>query len=322
MDTELLVEVWRANRIESEHHGMLAVVQNGRLVYSKGDVAAPIFARSSVKPFQAWTSLSTGAADRFKFAPHEIAIMCASHEGNREQVAAARSILAKIKLGEKYLLCGAHMPSDKTSIADIIGSGRPPTALYNNCSGKHSGMLAACKAAGWPVKDYVNPGHPLQKRNLETMARFTGVPEKKITVGIDGCSAPTFAVPLDRLAVAFEAFFSPRADENGRRIREAMLAYPHLIGNTCTKLMQAGQGQIVCKIGAEGVYGVALPEAGAGIAIKTADGSFRPLVPLIWAVCKKLGLLRGKAKGAIAELADGVQKNWAGRITGKLVPKV
>lgn len=321
MNGEVLCEVWRGRQVESVHLGIVAVVQNGRLVYSRGDVATPVFVRSSLKPFQAWTSLSTGAAEKFKLAPPEIALMCASHDGGPDPVRAAQSILSKIKLSEKFLLCGAHAPSNKESSTALLRSRRAPTSIYNNCSGKHAGMLAACKAAGWPVKDYVRPEHPLQKRNLETVARFTGVSERKIAIGIDGCSAPTFAIPLERFAIAWEAFFSPRANDAGRAIREAMLAHPNLIGNTCAKLIEAGHGQIVCKIGAEGVYGVALPEAGAGIAVKMLDGSSRPLVPLLVAVCKRLGLLRGKAKEAVAALADGVQRNWAGLVTGKLVPK-
>jgi L-asparaginase II len=322
MQGEVLCEVWRGKQVESIHYGMIAVVQNGRLVYSKGDIQSPVYVRSALKPLQAWTALSTGMAEKFGFGPAEIAITCASHEASREQVAAVQSILSKIKLNEKHLLCGAHMPSDKEAAAQLIRAGQKPTALHNNCSGKHAGMLAACKAAGWPTKDYINPAHPLQQRNLQTVARFTGLSERSIPVGIDGCSAPTFAVPLERFAIAWEAFFSPRADERGRAILQAMLSHPPLIGYTCTKLIQAGQGQIVCKIGAEGVYGVAFPEAGAGMAIKNLDGSFRPLVPTIHAVAKHLNLLRGKAKEAVAALADGVQKNWAGRVTGKLVPKV
>jgi L-asparaginase II len=322
MNAEVLCEVYRGGRIESVHHGLLAVVQHGRLVLSKGDVSTPVFARSSVKAFQAYTVLSTGAHEKFGLGSSEIAIMCASHEASASQIGAARSILAKAKIPESNLLCGAHMPQDKETAAELIRAGRRPTAIHNNCSGKHAGMLAACKAAGWPLKGYTDPDHPLQKVNRSTLARFTGVPEKKMAVGVDGCSAPTFALPLERIAIGFEAFFSNRADDRARLVRQAMLSHPSHIGNTCSRLIEAGRGQILCKIGAEGVYGVAFPDADAGLAVKNLDGSFRPLVPVIDAVCKRLKLLRGRAKAAVSELANGVLKNWAGLVTGKLVARV
>jgi L-asparaginase II len=322
MNGEVLCEVYRGNQIESVHLGLVAVVQNGKLVYSKGDPSTTVYLRSAMKPLQAYTVLATGAHDTFNLAPAEIAIMCASHEASAEQVAAAQGILAKAKIKEDALLCGAHTPQNKETAAALIKGGKKPSAIHNNCSGKHAGMLAACKAAGWPTAKYTAPDHPLQRRNAETLARFTGISEKRLKVGIDGCSAPTFALPLERIAIAFESFFSNRADDRGRLIKTAMASHPHLIGQSCSKLIEAGRGQIFCKIGAEGVYGVAIPDSDVGIAIKNLDGSFRPLVPLIHALCKRLKLVKGKTLDALSNLADGVQRNWAGLVTGKLVPKL
>jgi L-asparaginase II len=322
MRGEPICEVRRGPRVESVHWGILAVVRNGRTVYSRGDPAEPVFVRSSIKPLQAWAALSTGAAEEFGLTPPEIAVMCGSHDGDADQVAAVRSILSKASLSEKNLLCGAHPPASREAADALVRSGRRFSAVHNNCSGKHAGMLAACRAAGWRVRNYVDPGHPLQRRIRQAISRFTGVAENRMAVAVDGCSAPTYALPLERLAVAFEAFFSPRADDRARRIQRAMQDHPSVVGRPCSRLIEAGRGQIFCKIGAEGVYGVALPEAGAAIAIKCLDGSFRPLLPVIHALCARMGLLRGRARRSVAELADGELLNWAGRPVGRLVPKV
>lgn len=322
MQGELLCEIYRGAHVESVHYGLVVVVQNGKTILALGDPATPFFCRSAIKPLQAYTALTTGAHKQFDLTLPEIAILCASHEAGPEQLAAVQSILAKARIKEEALLCGAHTPQNKETAAALIRTGKKPSALHNNCSGKHAGMLAACKAAGWPAANYIAPDHPLQKRNAETLARFTGFSERRMKVAVDGCSAPTFALPLERLAIAFESFFSSRADDLGRTIKDAMRENPAMIGQTCTKLIQAGQGQIYAKIGAEGVYGVALPDADVGIAVKNLDGSFRPLVPVIHAICKRLKLLKGKTLDALAEIADGAQRNWAGLLTGKLVPKI
>ena len=286
MESAILAQVIRGATVESIHRGHLIVVDgDGETLYSLGNPETVTFWRSSAKAFQAIPFLISGAADAFGYTEKEIALACGSHSGERMHTEAAAEMLAKIGLNESDLRCGAHLPFDEKRAEEMLKSGEKPTQLHNNCSGKHAAMLAYCKFHNADITTYEQLEHPLQKAILETIARFTDVPAAAIKIGVDGCAAPNFAVPVSAMAKAFARLIAPpNFDEAAktacRRIVAAMLEYPEMIGGTRrldTMLMREGAGRLISKIGAEGVYSAAvLPcekyPQGLGIALKIEDG--------------------------------------------------
>lgn len=313
---EILVEYTRAGRVESVHRLSMAVVEGRRTILARGDVARPVFMRSCAKPFQSFSVVETGAADAFGFAPPELAIMSGSHGGEPEQVAAVQSILGKAGLGPEALRCGTHPPSSSKALQALYRAGLEPNVLHNNCSGKHSGMVSATKHLGAALESYLDPSHPLQKRNLATVSAFSQVPKGRIRVGRDGCSAPTFALPLRAMARAIATF----AAENGpaKRIREAMMAHPSMVGRPCVTVMSAAPGRIVAKGGAEGVYLCGLAGRPVGLAAKVEDGNLRGIVHALAAVLAKLRLLSKEDLASLRKAADPVLRNHAGLDVGEV----
>ncbi|HET6846944.1 MAG TPA: asparaginase [Anaerolineales bacterium] len=281
-------ELTRGNIVESIHYGAIAVVDaQGRLLYSYGDPHRVAFLRSSAKPFQALPFFERGGHEALGLSGKEQALICASHEGSDEHVRAAASIQAKAKLKESDLQCGVHMPGDVTAYRALIAADEAPTANRNNCSGKHSGMLALAKLRGLPLNTYLELSHPIQQDILTALGEMSGYPREKVEVGIDGCSAPNFGVPLYNAALAFARLCDPRdlperRQQACRSITEAMTQHPEMIsgpGEFDCELMRALRGRAVCKRGAEGFQalgimpGVIAPEApGVGIAFKVSDG--------------------------------------------------
>ncbi len=287
MESEILAQVVRGETVESIHRGHLIVVDgDGETLYSFGSPATVTFWRSSAKAFQAIPFLTGGAADRFGYNSKELALACGSHSGERMHTNAAAEMLAKINLSEPDLRCGAHPPFDEKRAAEMIRDGEKPTQLHNNCSGKHAAMLAFCRHANHDIETYEQLEHPLQIAILETVEKFTDVPASAVKIGIDGCAAPNFAVPVSAMAKAFGRLVNPpkafdeRTRSACRRIVAAMLEFPEMIGGTKrldTMLMRAGRGALISKIGAEGVYSAGvLPSEkypkGLGIALKIEDG--------------------------------------------------
>ena len=287
MESEILAQVIRGETVESIHRGHLIVVDGGgETLYSLGNPETVTFWRSSAKAFQAIPFLTGGAADAFGYTESEIALACGSHSGELMHTETAAGMLAKIGLNESDLRCGAHLPFDEKRAAEMLKSGEEPTQLHNNCSGKHAAMLAFCKYANADLATYEQLEHPLQKAILECIAEFTDVPAAAIKIGIDGCAAPNFAVPVSAMAKAFARLIAPPSnfDEATKiacqRIVAAMLEHPEMIGGTDrldTMLMRQGCGALISKIGAEGVYSAAvLPcekyPKGLGIALKIEDG--------------------------------------------------
>jgi L-asparaginase II len=295
------VEYTRGGRLESVHLVFAAVVDGSKTLLSRGELSRPVFMRSCAKPFQSWTVVESGAVEQFGLVPAELAIMSGSHGGEPEQVRAAQSILRKAGLTPAALKCGIHPPTSPKALKALYRARREPDVLHNNCSGKHSGMVCATKHLGARLETYLDPSHPLQKRNLATIARFSGVPAAKIGLGTDGCSAPTFALPLRAMAQAMARFVEEEG--SARRVREAMMAHPSMVGRPCVNLMSAAPGRLLAKGGAEGVYLLGLPGKGIGVAIKVEDGSARPWMPVLAAILPKLGL---------GKLADLAIRNHAG----------
>lgn len=313
---DLRCEYHRNGEVESVHRVSLIALEAGRPALVRGRIDDRVFMRSCAKPFQGLTVVESGAADAYGFAADEIAVICGSHPAEPEHVRAVSSILRKSKLGVKNLQCGAHPPSGSRGLRDLIRSGKEPTAIHNNCSGKHSGMVAATKFMRAPLDSYLKPGHPLQKANLRNVARFAEVKPASIELGIDGCSAPTFGIPLRAMARAIAAFSS--APGTPRRVRDAMMAHPAMVGRPCVHVMSAAPGRLVAKGGAEGVYLCGFPGKDAGIALKVEDGNARAWIHVLHAVIRKLGWLEKNDLARLAKTADPVLKNHAGRSVGSI----
>jgi L-asparaginase II len=285
-----LVEVHRGGRVECIHFGHIAVCDTaGRVVQSHGDPNLPTYFRSSAKPLQALSVLELGAADRFGFDEAELALICASHGAQAVHVATARSILSKSGLTADLLQCGPHDPLHEPSAAELHSSGQRPDRIHNNCSGKHAGMLAACRVAGWPLATYLQPDHPLQQKNAGMVASFAGLSPGELPVAIDGCGVPTFYTPLAGMATAFARLANPGTRPDGSeahasRVVEAMCNHPVQVaheGQFDTLLLQHLGKHLVCKRGAEGLLCIGLRARGLGIAIKISDGSARPMPAVV-----------------------------------------
>ncbi len=283
-----LLELTRGKIVESIHFGAIAVVDSrGKLLYSYGDPQTVAFLRSSAKPFQALPFFERGGPEKFGLTQKEQALICSSHEGSDEHVRTAESIQAKAGIHESDLKCGVHMPGDTAAYKALIARGEAPTPNRNNCSGKHSGMLAHAKMRGLPLDTYLDTNHPIQQDILSRFAEMCRYPREQVEIGIDGCSAPNFAVPLYNTALGFARLCDPHELEAVtaracRAITSAMTAYPEMVSGRnefdC-RLMEVGKGQIVCKRGAEGFQVIGLmPGAlgadspGVGITFKVSDG--------------------------------------------------
>lgn len=325
-----LTAVIRGSAVESVHYGSVAVVDaNGRLLYAAGDPQTLTFTRSALKPLQALPFVRDGGPARYGYSPAQIALLCASHSGEPRQVAAVSDMLARAGNGADDLGCGVHAPG----YFDVRREMPPPppySPLAHNCSGKHAGMLACCAMHGWRKSDYLAAEHPLQQEIRTAVAAFAGVPATSLVAGIDGCSAPNYALPLASLARAFARLAAAADDEAGygkasRTLRNAMIAHPEMVsgeGRSDLKLARAGRGDWVPKIGAEGVQAIGVASAGVGIAIKVADGNKRGLHPATVAVLDQLGLLDAAGREALAPLRGPVLHNYRGMPVGRLESRV
>jgi len=278
-----LVEVRRGEIVESIHFGAVAVVDaGGRRVAAAGEPESPVVLRSTAKPAQVLPLLDSGGAERFRFSDREIAVMVGSHGGETFHVSAVRSILEKIGLDEGALQCGAHAPYHRPSARALRQGGQAPTALHNNCSGKHAGMLALAVHLGAPVDGYLDPRHPVQERIRARIESLAGLASGSSPVLVDGCSAPTFAVPLPSLALLYARLVAAAgpaadADPSARRAVAAMRRHPKMIAGTnrlCSALIRTRRSGLIAKIGAEGMYALAWERGGTGygLALKISDG--------------------------------------------------
>ena len=283
-----LFELTRGQIVESIHYGAIAVVgANGKLLASYGDPQAVAFLRSSAKPFQVLPFVERGGVEHFGLTPRELALACASHEGSAMHLEAVSTMQKKIGIDESDLQCGVHMPSDAEMFRLLVQSGDLLTPNINNCSGKHTAMLAHAKMRDLPLDTYLDVKHPIQQDILTTFAEMCGIEHGKVELGVDGCSAPNFAVPLYNAALGFARLCDPRNLDEARaaacrKITSAMTTYPEMVsgfGEFDCELMKVGDGNIVTKRGAEGFQILGLlpgvldaDSPGVGIAIKVSDG--------------------------------------------------
>jgi L-asparaginase II len=292
---DLDVVVTRGALIESRHRVHAAVVDaRGALRARAGNVELSTCWRSGAKPLQAMPFLASGHFDALGWGERELAMACASHGGEPEHVALARSMLERIGLEEGDLACGAHEPLSRRGARILQQAGERPGRLHNNCSGKHAAMLALAVRSQWPVLAYERAGHPVQDGVAETVSAWTDVPREALGTAVDGCGAVTFGLPLAAMARAF-ARLAARAldgDELPLRIVRAMTAHPELVGGTDrfdTILMQETNGRVLSKVGAEGVHSVALLDDGLGIALKVEDGAARAQHAAVLRLLQHLG---------------------------------
>jgi len=322
---EVLVETTRGGIVESMHHGALVAVDaDGHDLWSIGDRRLVSFPRSSLKPFQLLALVARRGVERFGLTSRELAIATASHSGEEIHSEAVCSLLAKIGVSPDALACGSHPPMDDASAARLEQRGERPSAVHNNCSGKHAGMLALARLLDAPLENYIDPNHPAQVVIRETLVDVLRLEAGELPVGIDGCSAPAYAVPLDKLARGFALLAAPEWapqpwQEGLTSIGDAMRAHPELVGGTTervdTDLMRATRGGLVAKGGAEGYFGIG-HTSGLGVAFKILDGdaAHRARSAVAVAAARRMRWLE---PGALADYGPRLSiTNWAGRDTG------
>jgi L-asparaginase II len=341
-----ILELTRGQVVESTHFGSIAVVDStGKILHSWGDPQTVAFLRSSAKPFQILPFVERGGVEHFHFTQRELSISCASHETAQMHLDTVREMQARIGIEERSLQCGPHLPGDASMLKTTIKQDIEPTANFNNCSGKHTAMLAHAKMRGLPLENYLDRAHPIQQDILAVIAEMCGIEKDKIELGIDGCSAPNFALPLANSALGMAHLCDPRGLSEARatacrKVTAAMTTHPEMVANHGefdTELMKTGAGKIVTKRGAEGfqiiglmpgVYG----ENGVGIAMKVVDGDaahmdnelvsrnrVRPAVAL--EILRQMKALDEAQLKTLARFGPSKQlTNYGGLVTGESHP--
>jgi len=324
----LLLEITRGPLVEEVQRGHLAIADaRGTALASLGDPDHErTYWRSSAKPFQSMALVTSGAAEAFGFAPEDLAVCSASHNGEEVHVSRVAHVLALAGNSPEDLRCGAHPPLDPASAAALQRAGVAPSALHSNCSGKHAGMLALAKHLGAPTQGYRRPDHPVQRLILETVCRFTGLRSDEVAIGVDGCGVPCFGISVTRMAIAFARVMRPDglplADQQAAAaVRGAMMSHPYLVGGAGrfdTDVMRVAGGRILVKGGASGVLCAGL-ESGVGVALKLESGP-RHLgsgAPIILEALRALGAIGDAERSGLAAHAYPPVLNVAGDTVGE-----
>lgn len=341
-----LLELIRGSVVEATHSGSIAVVSaDGSLLKQKGDPNTVAFLRSSAKPFQALPFIESGGAEHYGYTPAEIALSCASHNIAQMHLDTVAAMQTRIGIEESNLQCGPHLPDDPDKLREVIQHATPLSANFNNCSGKHTSMLAFAKMRGLPLENYLANEHPIQQEILATIAEMCMIEKKDIQIGIDGCSAPNFAMPLFHAAYGMARLcdptdLSPARAEACQKITNAMTSHSEMVsgfGEFDCELMKVAEGKVITKRGAEGfqIIGIkpgVVHERGVGIAIKVTDGDktstdndlhtrARVRPPVTLEILRQLGALTEAQMQALSRFGpERVLKNLAGLVTGKMIP--
>lgn len=341
-----ILELIRGSIVEATHFGSIAVVDStGKLLHSYGDPNTVAFLRSSAKPFQVLPFVEQGGVEHYNYTQAELALSCASHETAQFHLDTVQGMQKKIGIEERNLQCGPHLPGDPAKLKEVIIHDIHPTANFNNCSGKHTSMLAFAKMRGLPLENYLAFDHPIQKDILKTFSEMCGIEMDKVNLGIDGCSAPNFALPLANAALGMSRICDPRELSEARatackKITAAMSAHPEMVssfGEFDCELMQLCKGKVITKRGAEGfqIIGImpgVISEKGVGIAFKVTDGdkssmndnletTTRVRPPVTLEILKQLNVLNEAQLQSLARFGPvKTLKNYAGIPTGKLHP--
>jgi L-asparaginase II len=330
-----LAEVRRADMTESVHYGAVAVTNvRGTLLYAAGDPRKMTFARSALKPFQAAPFFAADGVRRLGLTLDEAAVMCASHSGETRHAQAVASILSKADALPAQLRCGCHVPFKFSWFDKLPPAGEVWSELHHNCSGKHAGFLAASRLQGAVLEGYISPQHPVQLASRKALASCVGLRSDDLIAGTDGCSAPTYALPLHSLAQGFArlALGKDTPDDASHEFMHgldvafsAMTTHPEMVsgeGRNDLAYTHAGGGDWVCKIGAEGVQAIGIRSLGLGIAIKVADGNMRGLHPATVAVLEQLGVMNDERRAALSHWARPQLSSAAGLPVGEIAPVV
>lgn len=323
------VEVLRGTQVESLHDVAIHAVDAVEEVpLSFGNVDTPVYLRSSAKPFIAGCALDAGVLERFNLEDREVAVMAASHSAEPFHIDAVRSILRKIGLDENALQCGADLPYNEGARRDLQVRGIGAAPIYNNCSGKHAGILALCKAIGADPNTYMELANPAQQLILTFCARLSNGRLADLPIAIDGCGIPVYATPLRNAAISYLRFATltnvePNVARALRTVREAMIAYPEYMSGTGefdAALIRAFEGNLVCKGGAEGVHAVAIFDPGIALVVKVVDGNERARPPAVIAALERMGMVTPRQKRELENFASPLLKNRAGRVVGRIRP--
>ncbi len=310
------------HHIENIHYGAIAVVNaQGKLLQSVGDPNWLTFSRSTIKPFQATPFITDGGMADIKLTLQEVALLCSSHNGENFHSASALSILAKAQASESDLQCGCHTPLLYSTKGQIAPPNSQWTQVQNNCSGKHSGFIAWCKLHSKPTANYLDMGHPLQKVIRKSLSIWCDESEDNFKAGIDGCSAPNYALPLQKLAIGYARLASTRSGGSAKTLFDAMTTHPEYVSGTGRHdlaFMKAGAGDWVAKIGADGVQLIGIRSAGIGIAVKVSDGNQRAVICAAIEVLRQLDFLKDIEHSPLSAWAKPSIKNARGLITGQV----
>ena len=320
-----VVEVLRAGVVEARHRVHIAIANaDGEMIARTGKTNALTYYRSAAKPFQALPLVEEGVTSRLGISLSELALCCASHEGEPDHISTARSILSKAGVDEKLLRCGPHLPFSAEASKALLVQGGRAMPIHNNCSGKHAGMLALAIGMGWDPVDYHLPGHPVQDRMFREIRRWTELNETQVSTGVDGCGVVCFATRLSDIARSFARFSVAAAcGEGPADIVRAMTTHPFMVGGTgrlCTQVTEVTAGKAFVKLGAEGTYTGGIPDAGVGFAIKIEDGGRRAVEVALVRVLQELGVLTEKDGLKLAEQGKPAVYNTRGEAVGEIRP--
>ncbi|MCX7769758.1 MAG: asparaginase [Proteobacteria bacterium] len=322
---EAKVFVTRGGYPECIHRFHIVIVdKEGKKVFERGDKNFLTCLRSSAKPFQALTALRAGIVEKYGLTDEEIAILTGSINAEPFQVETVRSILTKGGLDEGYLQCGAQYPSHKLTAEKLKKENKPALAIYHNCSAKHSGMLLACKAKGYPLENYLDFEHPYQMEILNTVSEFTQLAIEDIKIVIDGCGAPVFFMPLINLAIGYKNLAISK-DPYVLKLISSVYNHPLMIaGNErlCSDIIKITEGRIFAKIGADGVYSAFNRDTKEGLAMKVEDGAVRPLYVMFTQLLKELGWITESEHQSLSKYWKVVVKNSKNFIVGEYLAKI
>lgn len=318
------VLVTRGGMVESRHRVNAAVVDdNGALMLAARNPPQSVWWRSCAKPFQVLPLLAEGGFEKLGWGDDELALACGSHGGEPEHVALAGAMLARLDMEEGDLACGPHEPLSARGARLLRESGHRVTRLHNNCSGKHAAMLARASLHSWPTQGYERSTHEIQRAARDTIAQWAGLSADSIPLAVDGCGVTVFALPLANMALSYARLVSAagRGDEAPSRIVSAMLANPFLVGGSDrfdSVIMEAFEGRVLCKIGAEGVHTLALVRRGIGIAVKVEDGTQRAQYPAVMALLAHLGELPSAPSDGLREYISRTIRNTRNEVVGEI----
>jgi L-asparaginase II len=319
----------RSGKIESIHEGLIYVTDSDQnLIFNVGDPNTRIYMRSTAKPFLAVSLVYSGAANRFGISPSELAVISASHTGEKIHRDTVASILKKIGLSESDLLCGSAEPENRDARNDLVRNGLSPSPLYNCCSGKHAGILALCRFFGLPIKNYTSETHPVKEILVQTIAEMTGRDSYDITLGYDNCCLFSVMLPIKKVAGLY-SLLAAGSNGNGKyaesleRIKKAMIDNPLMVcgdGEFCTELIENSNGRVIGKVGSDGIYCAAVPGKRLGICVKIMDGSERAVYPVITRLLYRLGILSDSETESLERWAAPAIRNHRGQDVGYVMP--